>query len=194
MAIKQRRGVLAPISGAKVRQDDRVDVEQKYASNGADWISFYVWFGCRPMGLMSQCLVSSEGFKVTPAGVPGEGAVGGFSSPPKEAEGILLLVTTEFAPRTVSVDAQGGAYAMGVLVLMSSAAVAMTLSAWRKRSEARWPIASFAAIAAIFLYTTVQYRRKAERGEDSHVFHRYDCCRLAALACVAYDRAAGRKN
>ena len=30
MAIKQRRGVLAPISGAKVRQDDRVDVEQKY--------------------------------------------------------------------------------------------------------------------------------------------------------------------
>ena len=51
------------------------------------------------MGLMSQCLVSSEGFKVTPAGVPGEGAVGGFSSPPKEAEGILLLVTTEFAPR-----------------------------------------------------------------------------------------------
>jgi hypothetical protein len=36
MAIKQRRGVLAPISGAKVRQDDRVDVEVRIEWRGLD--------------------------------------------------------------------------------------------------------------------------------------------------------------
>ncbi len=50
------------------------------------------------------------------------------------------------------VDAQGGAYATGVLVLMSSAAVAVTISAWNRMSPWRW---AFATISVIFAYTTV---------------------------------------
>src|SRR4030095_11025620 len=49
------------------------------------------------------------------------------------------------------VEAQGGAYATGVLVLMSSAALAVAISAWRQ--VARW--APFFAIAAVFFYTTI---------------------------------------
>ncbi|MDQ2935954.1 MAG: amino acid transporter [Acidobacteriota bacterium] len=50
------------------------------------------------------------------------------------------------------VDAQGGAYATGVLVLMTSAAIAVTL-AMRKRGQTWIP---FLAIAIVFTYTTVQ--------------------------------------
>jgi hypothetical protein len=48
------------------------------------------------------------------------------------------------------VDAQGGAYATGVLVLMTSAALAVTISAWRSR--ARIP---FILITLVFAYTTI---------------------------------------
>ncbi|MFF2841339.1 amino acid transporter [Paenarthrobacter sp. NPDC057981] len=51
------------------------------------------------------------------------------------------------------VDAQGGAYATGVLVLMTSAAVAVTLSS-RRRHQRKRTIA-FGAIATVFVYTTV---------------------------------------
>lgn len=51
-----------------------------------------------------------------------------------------------------NVDAQGGAYATGVLVLMSSAAIAVSLSARRRNSS--WTLA-FWVIAAVFVYTTV---------------------------------------
>jgi hypothetical protein len=51
------------------------------------------------------------------------------------------------------VEAQGGAYATGVLVLMSSAAVAVTLSTWRMGRK-RMTLA-FALIALVFAYTTV---------------------------------------
>lgn len=61
---------------------------------------------------------------------------------------INLVVTVVFG---ADVEAQGGAYATGVLVLMSSAALAVAISAWRQ--VARW--IPFSAIAAVFLYTTV---------------------------------------
>lgn len=63
---------------------------------------------------------------------------------------IAFVVTIIFQ---ADVDAQGGAYATGVLVLMSSAAVAVTLSAWR-RAE-RGQAAIFALITLVFIYTTI---------------------------------------
>lgn len=61
---------------------------------------------------------------------------------------IAFAVTIIFK---ADVDAQGGAYATGVLVLMSSAAVAVTLSAWRE-GPIRY---GFLLIAVVFGYTTV---------------------------------------
>jgi hypothetical protein len=60
------------------------------------------------------------------------------------------LITVVF---NADVNAQGGAYATGVLVLISSAAVAVTLSA-RRRRRPKATIA-FAAITVVFVYTTV---------------------------------------
>ncbi|MDI2034694.1 amino acid transporter [Paenarthrobacter nitroguajacolicus] len=51
------------------------------------------------------------------------------------------------------VDAQGGAYATGVLVLMTSAAVAVTLSTRRRHQRKR--MVGYGAIATVFVYTTV---------------------------------------
>ncbi|MFF4603082.1 amino acid transporter [Streptomyces sp. NPDC001339] len=62
---------------------------------------------------------------------------------------VAFLVTWIF---DADVDAQGGAYATGVLVLISSAAIAVTIAARRAR-EHGWTI-GFAVIAAVFLYTT----------------------------------------
>jgi hypothetical protein len=50
------------------------------------------------------------------------------------------------------VTAQGGAYATGVLVLMTSAAVAVTLGRW-KIARRDWTY--FAAITLVFVYTTI---------------------------------------
>ncbi|MGW2683285.1 APC family permease [Streptomyces sp. NPDC001414] len=63
---------------------------------------------------------------------------------------IAFLVTWIF---DADVDAQGGAYATGVLVLISSAAVAVTIAA-RKAGQRGWTI-GFGVISAVFLYTTV---------------------------------------
>ncbi|MGW7608285.1 amino acid transporter [Streptomyces sp. NPDC054766] len=63
---------------------------------------------------------------------------------------IAFLVTWIF---DADVDAQGGAYATGVLVLISSAAIAVTIAA-RKARQKHWTNA-FAVISAVFLYTTV---------------------------------------
>ncbi|WP_405412942.1 amino acid transporter [Streptomyces decoyicus] len=63
---------------------------------------------------------------------------------------VAFLVTWIF---NADVDAQGGAYATGVLVLISSAAIAVTIAARRAR-ERGWTI-GFAVISVVFLYTTV---------------------------------------
>jgi hypothetical protein len=76
---------------------------------------------------------------------------------------ITILVTVIFK---ANVDAQGGAYATGVLVLMSSGAVAVATMAWRDR---RHPVA-FTAIALIFLYTTI-----------TNIFERPEGIRIASF-------------
>ncbi|MER0478012.1 amino acid transporter [Streptomyces sp. Edi2] len=63
---------------------------------------------------------------------------------------VAFLVTWLF---DADVDAQGGAYATGVLVLISSAAIAVTITARRAR-ERGWTI-GFAVISLVFLYTTI---------------------------------------
>jgi hypothetical protein len=50
-------------------------------------------------------------------------------------------------------DAQSGAYATGVLVLMTSAAVAVTLSVWRGTHPIKG--VCFALITLVFVYTTL---------------------------------------
>ncbi len=63
---------------------------------------------------------------------------------------VAFLVTIIFR---AGVDAQGGAYATGVLVLITSAAVAVTLSAWR--AGQRRSGAAYGLIAIVLIYTTI---------------------------------------
>jgi hypothetical protein len=66
---------------------------------------------------------------------------------------VLIFITIAFVVTILfnsDVDAQGGAYATGVLVLMSSAAVAVTIVQWQKRSRWAW-----VAISLVFFYTTI---------------------------------------
>jgi hypothetical protein len=64
--------------------------------------------------------------------------------------GTAFLITWIF---DADVDAQGGAYATGVLVLITSAATAVTLSARRAGQRARtW---AFGTITVVFVYTTL---------------------------------------
>ncbi|QIY53891.1 APC family permease [Streptomyces sp. RPA4-5] len=88
---------------------------------------------------------------------------------------VAFLVTWIF---NADVDAQGGAYATGVLVLISSAAIAVTIAARRAR-ERGWTI-GFAVISVVFLYTTV-----------ANVFERPDgvkigACFIAGIILVSF--------
>jgi hypothetical protein len=83
--------------------------------------------------------------------------------------GVAVLVTVIFR---ADVDAQGGAYATGVLVLMTSGAVAAAIAARRDGSRAgAW---GFGAIAAVFVYTT-----------GANVVERPDGVKIAALFILA---------
>jgi hypothetical protein len=67
---------------------------------------------------------------------------------------INIIVTLIFG---ASVIAQGGAYATGVMVLMSSAATAVLIDLWLKRTGPWWRRLhwGYLAAAAVFLYTTI---------------------------------------
>ena len=64
--------------------------------------------------------------------------------------GVCFIVTLLFR---ASVDAQAGAYATGVLTIITSASIAVTLT-YRRRANP-WAMLGFGIIALIFLYTTV---------------------------------------
>jgi hypothetical protein len=67
---------------------------------------------------------------------------------------INIVVTLVFG---ASVVAQGGAYATGVMVLMSSGAIAVVIDQWIKASGPWWRRLhwGYVATSAVFLYTTV---------------------------------------
>ncbi|WAH98923.1 amino acid transporter [Arthrobacter sp. MMS18-M83] len=78
---------------------------------------------------------------------------------------VAFIITLVFK---ANVEAQGGAYATGVLVLMTSASIAVTLSARRKMQKGK--TIAFGAVAVVFAYTTV-----------ANVVERPDGIRIAAL-------------
>ena len=95
--------------------------------------------------------------------------------------GAAFLITWIF---DADVDAQGGAYATGVLVLMTSAAVAVTLAA-RRPGSASSPSPS-APITAVFLYTTVV--NVIERPDGVKI----GACFIAAIIVVSLVSRLGR--
>lgn len=78
---------------------------------------------------------------------------------------VLVFTAIAFAITIIfqaNVDAQGGAYATGVLVLITSASVAVSLSAFHKKQKKR--TIGFAIISLVFLYTTAQNIRERPEG------------------------------
>ncbi len=82
---------------------------------------------------------------------------------------IAFLITWIF---DASVDAQGGAYATGVLVLFTSAATAVTLAA--RRAGQRHRTVGFAVVTLVLAYTTV-----------SNIFERPDGVKIGACFVLA---------
>ncbi|GGC92226.1 amino acid transporter [Tersicoccus solisilvae] len=80
-----------------------------------------------------------------------------------------VIVTVVF---DADVNAQGGAYATGVLVLMTSAAVAVTLACRRRRQ--RVATVAFLLVTAVFVYTTV-----------ANIVERPEGVRIAAIFILA---------
>ena len=88
---------------------------------------------------------------------------------------VLVFSAVAFAVTILfnaNVEAQGGAYATGVLVLMSSAAVAVTLLVRRQRR--RNLFVTFVGITLVFIYTTL-----------TNIIERPDGIRIAAFFIVA---------
>lgn len=93
---------------------------------------------------------------------------------------VALGVTYAFH---ADVDAQGGAYATGVLVLITSAASAVTMSVWRKR--AKW---FYLLVALIFIYTTLV--NITERPEGLKI----SCIFILAILIVSFVSRATRST
>jgi hypothetical protein len=83
--------------------------------------------------------------------------------------GIAFVITILF---DAGVDAQGGAYATGVLVLITSAALAVTLSAHQRHNRAA--TVSFGVITTVLVYTT-----------GANVFERPEGLKIASFFIVA---------
>ena len=93
---------------------------------------------------------------------------------------VLVLTGTAFLITWIfdaDVDAQGGAYATGVLVLFTSASVAVTLAA--HRAGQRKGTVAFALITAVFVYTTVD--NVIERPDGIKI----GACFVAAIMAVS---------
>ena len=101
---------------------------------------------------------------------------------------INLAVTWVF---NADVSAQGGAYATGVLVLMSSACVATVIDTFRQRSGAWWRRLSwhYVAICVLFLYTTAA--NMVERPDGIKIA---SCFILAILASSVASRVQRSKE
>lgn len=81
---------------------------------------------------------------------------------------ICFAITVIFE---ANVEAQGGAYATGVLVLMTSAAIAVTISAWVRKQGIKW---IYLFIALVFAYTTI-----------TNIVERPDGIKIASLFILA---------
>jgi hypothetical protein len=93
---------------------------------------------------------------------------------------VLVLIAVAFGITVLfraDVNAQGSAYATGVLVLITSAATAVTLAEARRRHRGR--TAAFAAVTAVFTYTTVV--NVAERPDGVKIAG----CFIAAIVAVS---------
>ena len=81
---------------------------------------------------------------------------------------VLIFAAVAFAVTIIfeaDVEAQGGAYATGVLVLMTSAAAAVLLSVWQRAT--RRDSLVFGLILVVFIYTTIA--NIIERPEGIHI-------------------------
>jgi hypothetical protein len=88
---------------------------------------------------------------------------------------VLIYTAIAFAITIIfnaNVDAQGGAYATGVLVIMTSAAFAVSLSARRRGSQRG--VFAFSLVTLVFLYTTI-----------ANVFERPDGIKIASFFITA---------
>jgi hypothetical protein len=93
---------------------------------------------------------------------------------------VCVLTATAFLITWIfdaDVDAQGGAYATGVLVLMTSASVAVALAA-RKARQRGWTIA-FTLISLVFTYTTLDNVKERPDGV------KIGACFIAAIIVVS---------
>ncbi len=87
---------------------------------------------------------------------------------------VLVFASICFAVTIIfeaNVEAQGGAYATGVLVLMTSAAIAVTISSWRRNQLMKW---AFLLISLVFSYTTI-----------TNIIERSDGIKIASLFILA---------
>jgi hypothetical protein len=106
---------------------------------------------------------------------------------------VLVFTATAFLITIIfhaDVDAQGGAYATGVLVLITSAATAVTLAARRKRQRVL-TLAFLIITFDLHLHDRRERRGAAGRRQDRGLFHREHRARLAGVAAVPRVRAAG---